>query len=482
MNTGPYLNWIGGEWLAGNTTTTNINPSDLSDTIGEYALADAGQVESAVEAARSAQRSWAETGLEKRYQVLHAIGDELMARSAELGRELSREEGKPLAEGKGEVYRSGQFFTYYAAEVLRQMGETADSVRPGIEIDIRREPVGVVGVISPWNFPMATAVWKIAPALAFGNAVVWKPAELVPHSAWALAEIISRQADLPAGTFNLIIGKGSMVGQALIESKRIHAVSFTGSLAVGQKVLLATAKNMVRCQLELGSKNALVVMDDANLDTAVQAAVAGGYSGSGQKCTASSRLIVHEAIHDRFVEALADKLRAMTVGPGLDEATQVGPVVSAQALAGIEAHIQAAEKAGAKRLCGGERVNAATDGHFLSPALLVDTDNTMTINREEVFGPVACVIKARDFEHALALTNDTEYGLTAGIITESLSHAYRFKREAQAGCVMVNLATAGTDYHVPFGGTKASSFGTREQGQYAREFYTEVKTTYIKAG
>lgn len=481
MNARPYLNWIGGEWTAGQNSMTNINPSDLKDRIGEYTLADAHQVESAIEAARSAQRSWAATGLEKRYQVLHAIGDELMARSEELGRELSREEGKPRAEGIGEVYRSGQFFTYYAAEVLRQMGETADSVRPGIEIDIRREPVGVVGVISPWNFPMATAVWKIAPALAFGNAVVWKPAELVPHSAWALCEIISRQADLPAGAFNLINGTGPIAGQALIESKRIHAITFTGSLEVGQKVLVATAKNMVRCQLELGSKNALVVMDDADLDTAVQAAVAGGYSGSGQKCTASSRLIVHEAIHDRFVDALAERLRSMIVGPGLDVTTQIGPVVSTEALSRIEAYIAGAVDAGATCLCGGERVKAASEGYFLSPALLTDTDNSMTINREEVFGPVACVIKARDFEHALALTNDTDYGLTAGIITHSLSHAYRFKREAEFGCVMVNLATAGTDYHVPFGGRKASSFGTSEQGQYAREFYTEVKTTYINA-
>lgn len=482
MTAHSYLNWIGGEWLAGETTTTNTNPSDLSDTIGEYAVAGADQVASAIEAARQVQPAWADAGLEQRHRVLNAIGEELKARSKELGRELSREEGKPLAEGVGEVYRSGQFFTYYAAEVHRQIGENADSVRPGIEVDIRREPVGVVGVISPWNFPMATAVWKIAPALAFGNAVVWKPAALVPHSAWALAEIISRQADLPAGTFNLVIGKGSVAGQALIESKHLHAISFTGSLAVGQKVLLATAKNMVRCQLELGSKNALVVMDDADLETAVQATIAGGYSGTGQKCTASSRLIVHEAIHDRFVDALATRLRAMTVGAGPDEATQVGPVVSADALAGIEAYIAGAEAAGATRVCGGERVANATEGHFLSPALLSDTDNAMTINREEVFGPVACVIKARDFEHALALTNDTDYGLTAGIITQSLAHAHRFKRQAEAGCVMVNLATAGTDYHVPFGGTKASSFGTREQGQYAREFYTEVKTTYLKAG
>lgn len=482
MSKSQFDNFVNGKWLAGHETTVNINPSNLDDTIGEYTLADAAQVGMAVEAANAAQPTWAGAGLEKRYTVLKSIGEELMARSVELGRELSREEGKPLAEGVGEVYRSGQFFTYYAAEVHRQIGDTADSVRPGIEIDIRREPVGVVGIISPWNFPMATAVWKIAPALAFGNAVVWKPAVLVPHSAWALAEIFARHSDVPAGTFNLINGKGSVAGQALIDSRQIDALSFTGSYEVGQKVLMATAKNMVRCQLEMGSKNALVVMEDANIDTAISAAVAGGYSGSGQKCTASSRLIVHEAIHDRFVAALADKLRTMNVGPALDENTQVGPVVDAESLSRIENYITAAERDGAVRICGGDRVQAATQGYFLSPALLAETDNAMPINRKEVFGPVACVIKARNFEHALALTNDTDYGLTAGIVTESLYYAHEFKRRVEAGCVMINLPTAGTDYHVPFGGRKASSFGPREQGQYAREFYTEVKTTYVNAG
>lgn len=482
MSAGRYDNLIGGEWVAGDTTTTNINPSDTTDVLGEYAQASSAQVQAAIAAAGQAQPAWHAAGLEKRHGVLRAIGDELKQRSAELGRELSREEGKPLAEGVGEVYRSGQFFDYYAAEVHRQMGETADSVRPGIEIETRREPVGVVGVISPWNFPMATAAWKIAPALAFGNAVIWKPASLVPHSAWALTEIISRQADLGAGVFNLVMGSGGEAGEALIQSEHVHAISFTGSLDVGRQVLIATAQNMARCQLELGSKNALVVMDDADLDTAVNAAVAGGYSGSGQKCTASSRLIVHEAIHDRFVDALAARLRDMRVGPALDDGTQVGPLADAPALDSVESYIAQAETDGATRVCGGERVAAASDGFFLSPALFTDTRNDMTLNREEVFGPVASVIRVRDFDEALAVTNDTPYGLTAGIITTSLRHAHAFKHGAEAGCVMVNLATAGTDYHVPFGGRKASSFGTREQGQYAREFYTEVKTSYINAG
>lgn len=482
MATERYDNWINGEWTAGESSRTNINPSDTSDVIGEYAQAGKRQVHAAIDAASRAQPAWQRAGLEQRHRVLRAIGDELKQRSKELGRELSREEGKPLAEGVGEVFRSGQFFDYYAAEVHRQMGETADSVRPGIEIQTHREPVGVVGVISPWNFPMATAAWKIAPALAFGNAVIWKPASLVPHSAWALTEIISRQAELPAGVFNLVMGSGGEAGQALIQSPDVHAISFTGSLEVGREVLTATAQNMVRCQLELGSKNALVVMDDADLDTAVNAAVAGGYSGTGQKCTASSRLIVHDAIHDRFVDALAARLRDMRVGPALDDATQVGPLVDANARDSVEGYIAQAEKDGATRVCGGERVAADTEGFFLSPALFTETRNDMTVNREEIFGPVASVIRVNDFDEALAVTNDTPYGLTAGIITQSLRHANAFKHGAQAGCVMVNLATAGTDYHVPFGGRKASSFGTREQGQYAREFYTEVKTSYINAG
>src|SRR6056297_1064249 len=296
--------YIGGEWVAGaHAAQPNQNPSDLNDIIGHYDQASAEQVKQAISAAQAGQKIWAETGLEARYSVLMAIGNELIARKDELGELLSREEGKPLAEGKGEVYRSGQFFQYYAAEVLRQIDERVDSVRPGVEVDTRREPVGVVGVISPWNFPMATAVWKIAPALAFGNAVVFKPANLVPASAWALTEIISRQA-LPAGTFNLLMGPGGSVGDALISSTQIHALSFTGSLDVGRRVAAATAGNLVKCQLETGSKNALIVADDADLDLAVEAAYAGAYSGTGQKCTASSRLIVTEAVHDAFVEKL----------------------------------------------------------------------------------------------------------------------------------------------------------------------------------
>lgn len=475
----PYNNYIAGQWCEGQATIANQSPSDTCDLIGHYQQASVEQTQQAIQAARAAQPMWAASGLEARQQVLMAIGDELIARKRELGELLSREEGKPLAEGIGEVHRSGQFFHYYAAEVLRQMGETAASVRPGIDIEVHREPVGVVGIITPWNFPMATAAWKIAPALAFGNAVVFKPANLVPASAWALTEIISRLG-LPEGTFNLVMGSGATVGDTLVQSAEIDALTFTGSLETGRRVAVATASNLVRCQLEMGSKNALVVMDDADLDLAVECALNGAFFGTGQKCTASSRLIVCDGIHDRFVEALCLRMRQLKVGHALEPGVQIGPVAEARQLEQNLEYLRLAQTEGAILVEGGERLQLETDGYYMRPALFIDSRNDMRINREEVFGPIACVIRVSDFEEALATLNDTQYGLTAGIITQSLRHASEFKRRAQTGCVMVNLPTAGTDYHVPFGGRKASSFGPREQGQYARDFYTVVKTTYVR--
>ncbi|MGU3268048.1 aldehyde dehydrogenase family protein [Pseudomonas paraeruginosa] len=480
MSTDTFRNYINGEWVTATRSLTNISPANTADILGEYAQADAEQVEQALAAARAGQALWQESGLEQRYQVLMAIGDELIARKAELGEQLAREEGKTLAEGMGEVYRSGQFFHYYAAEVLRQMGETADSVRPGVEIETRREPVGVVAIITPWNFPMATAAWKIAPALAFGNAVVFKPANAVPASAWSLTEIIARQG-LPAGTFNLLMGSGATVGDALIHSKQIQALSFTGSVETGRKVASATAANFVRCQLEMGSKNALIVLDDADLEQAVECALNGAFFGTGQKCTASSRLIVTAGVHDRFVAALVERMGQLKVGYPLREGTQIGAVIDGKQLEQNLRYIEQAKADGAVLAFGGERIEEEYEGFYMRPALFVETHNDMQINRDEVFGPIACVIKVADYAEALATLNDTDFGLTAGIMTQSLKIATDFKRRAKTGCVMINLPTAGTDYHVPFGGRKNSSFGPREQGQYAREFYTVVKTTYIRA-
>lgn len=473
--------YVDGAWEDGESVLPNLNPSDTNDVIGEFAQASSAQLDHALEAARRSQPGWWAAGIQRRHDALMAIGTELMARADEVGRMISREEGKPFAEGRGEAYRAGQFFTYFAGEALRNQGDLAESVRRGIEIDVQREPAGVIAVISPWNFPVATASWKIAPALAFGNAVVWKPANVTPASAVMLAGIISRHG-LPNGVFNLVIGSGRKVGQRLVESPLVNAISFTGSVPVGRQIAASAVANMTKVQLEMGSKNPLIIMDDADLDLAVKHATASAFGGTGQKCTAASRLIVHKAIHDQFVDRLIAAAKALKVGNALDEETEIGPVVSADQLTQNLDYIKVGRNEGAELLCGGARLTRPTEGYYMAPAIFADTRNDMRINREEMFAPVTCIIKADSYEDALNLANETEYGLTAGIMTKSLARASDFRMRMRAGCVMVNLPTAGTDYHVPFGGRGASSFGPREQGRYAREFYTTVKTAYVFAG
>ena len=474
-------NFIAGEWLEGISTVENRNPSDLTDLVGVFAQASLDQLEATLDQAHRAQAEWAAYGIERKQAVLMAIGNELMERAEELGTLLSREEGKPLAEGKGEVYRAGQFFTYYAAECLRQLGENADSVRPGVEIDVRREAVGVVAVISPWNFPTATASWKIAPALCYGNAVVWKPANITPASAVALTEIIARQ-DIPKGLFSLVMGSGREIGQHLVESAKINAISFTGSVPVGRGILSTAVQNFTKVQMEMGSKNALAVMNDADLDLAVNLALGGAFGGTGQKCTASSRLVVHEAVHDAFVEKLVAATQAMKVGHALEQGTQMGPVVSKEQLSENLAYVDLGKSEGAELACGGAQLEMPHEGFYMSPGVFLKTTNTMRINREEMFAPLTSVIKVGSYDEALATVNDTNFGLTSGIVTRSLARATDFRRNAKTGVVTVNLPTAGTDYHVPFGGRGDSSYGPREQGKAAAEFYTTVKTAYISAG
>ncbi len=473
-------NYIAGEFIAGGGNQ-NINPSDLNDIIGDYAQANSEQLNQAIDAATQAQIEWQAVGLEAKQTILNNIGNELMARSKEIGQVLAREEGKTLAEGVGETYRAGQFFTYYAAEVLRQIGQNADSTRPEIEVDIRREPMGVVAIISPWNFPLATPCWKIAPALAFGNAVIWKPANFTPASACILTEIISRQ-DIPKGLFNLVMGSGSHIGQALAESPNIQAVSFTGSYDVGKQVAQSAAGNFTKTQLELGSKNALLVMDDADLNIAVACAINGAYFATGQKCTASSRLVVHESVHDIFVEKMTAEIKKLKIGHALDEGVQIGPLAGETQFNTVNEYIALAKQEGCELVVGGDAPDTAKQGYYLNPTLFINSNNQMRVNREEIFGPVACVQKTSSYAEGLAIVNDTDFGLTSGIVTKSLARATDFKRNSKAGCIMVNLPTAGTDYHVPFGGRKKSSFGSREQGQYAVEFYTQVKTCYSRAG
>lgn len=475
------LNLIAGTWTAGTGEIENRNPSDLTDLIGMFAQASSDQLEATLDQAKNAQAEWAAYGIERKYNVLMSIGNEMMARAEELGTLLSREEGKPLTEGKGEVYRAGQFFTYYAAETLRQIGENADSVRDGIEIDVRREAVGTVAIISPWNFPTATASWKIAPALCYGNAVVWKPANATPASAVALTEIIEGQ-DIPKGLFSLVMGAGREIGQRLVESPKVDAISFTGSVPVGKGIAGAAIQNLTKVQMEMGSKNALAVMDDADLDLAVTLALGGAFGGTGQKCTASSRLVVHASVHDAFVEKLVAGAQAMKVGHALEAGTQIGPVVTEQQLNENLAYVELGKSEGAELLCGGRRLEMPHEGYYMNPGVFVGTTNDMRINREEMFAPLAAVIKVDGYEEALSVVNDTKFGLTSGIVTQSLARANHFRRNAQTGCVMVNLPTAGTDYHVPFGGRGDSSYGPREQGKAAAEFYTTVKTAYISSG
>jgi len=475
-----HQNYIAGAWAEAAEPAPNINPSNLSDVVGEYARANETQVRAAIAAARSAFPAWSRGGVQARADMLDKIGNEIFARKDELGALLSREEGKTRPEGVGEAVRAGYLFKFFAGEVVRQAGEVLPSVRPGIKVEITREPVGVVGIITPWNFPIAIPAWKIAPALAYGNCIVFKPADLVPGCAWALAEIIAR-AGVPAGVFNLVMGRGSVVGELLSNSDDVDAISFTGSAAVGRRVAQNCAARLAKVQLEMGGKNPQVVLDDSDLDTAVNVSLQSAFFSTGQRCTAASRLIVTQGIHDRFVSALTSKMKSLKVDDALKDGTDIGPVVDKQQLEQDLRYIELGRKEGAKLAAGGERLKRGTDGYYLEPALFVDTTSQMTINREEIFGPVASVIRVKDYDEALAVANDTPYGLSSGIATTSLKHAEHFKRNSAAGMVMVNLPTAGVDYHVPFGGRKGSSYGPREQGRYAVEFYTTVKTAYVNA-
>ncbi|MBX6322300.1 MAG: aldehyde dehydrogenase family protein [Rhodospirillaceae bacterium] len=475
-----HKNFIAGEWVDGEDAVRDINPSNTDDVVGTFARASKADTERAIAAALAAFPAWSRSTPQVRYEALKKIADEILARKDEIGRILSREEGKTLPEGVGEVVRAGQIFAFFAGEALRLAGEKIPSVRPNVDVEITREGVGVVGLITPWNFPAAIPAWKIAPALCHGNTVVFKPADLVPATAWTLAEIISR-AGLPAGVFNLVMGRGSVVGQTLIDHPDVDAISFTGSVAVGRRIAAAAAARMAKVQLEMGGKNPLVVLDDADLSVAVECAVNGAFFSTGQRCTASSRLIVTAGIHDRFVGAMVERMKALVVDDALKPGTHVGPVVDENQLKQDLDYLKIGREEGARLAVGGERLNRQTPGFYLSPALFVDADNSMRICREEIFGPVAAVVRVKDYEEALAVANDTPFGLSAGICTTSLKYATHFKRNAEAGMVMVNLPTAGVDYHVPFGGRKGSSYGPREQGRYAQEFYTTVKTAYIQA-
>ena len=470
-----FAHYIGGEWVGDSDVTTNTSPANRDDVIGAYARGDAARVDQAVSAALAAQPDWASASPQLRHDVLERAGALIVERKDELGRLLAREEGKTIAEAVGETVRASQVFKFFAGEALRNTGDAVASVRPGIDVMIEREAVGVIGLITPWNFPIAIPAWKLAPALAYGNAVVMKPAELTPGCAWELAKILD-EAGCPAGIFNLVMGPGSKVGARIVEHQDIAAVSFTGSVATGRQVAVDCAARGKKVQLEMGGKNPMVVVDDADLDVAVGACLNGAFFSTGQRCTASSRLIVTAGIHDAFLDKLTAAAADLVIGDPLDTKTQIGPVVDQGQLDQNLEYLALAATEGCD-VRGGGLGNG--NGFFMHPAIFAGASNQMRVSREEIFGPMASVIKVADYDEALAVANDTEFGLSSGICTTSLKLATDFRRNAKAGMVMVNLPTAGVDYHVPFGGRKGSSYGPREQGSYAREFYTTVKTSYI---
>ena len=361
-----FDNYMGGEWVAGATYSSNINPSDLSDVIGEYAQADVAQVNAAIDAARSAFPAWSTSGIQARSDSLDKVGSEILARREELGTLLAREEGKTLPEAIGEVTRAGNIFKFFAGECLRISGDYIPSVRPGVNVEVTREALGVVGLITPWNFPIAIPAWKIAPALAYGNCVVIKPADLVPGCAWALAEIISR-AGFPAGVFNLVMGSGRVVGDVMVKSRKVDGISFTGSVGVGRQIAVDCIARQAKVQLEMGGKNPQVILDDADLKQAVELSVQSAFYSTGQRCTASSRFIVTAGIHDKFVEAMAERMRSIKVGHALKSGIDIGPVVSKAQLDQDMSYVAIAQDEGARLVTGGELVTCDTEGYFLAP-------------------------------------------------------------------------------------------------------------------
>jgi aldehyde dehydrogenase (NAD+) len=476
MTNRTLAHYINGEFTGASDALESVNPSDTSDVVARFPDGGDKEVAAAVAAAKAAQGAWANASPEVRADLLDKVANLIFARSAEIGELLAREEGKTRAEGIGETLRAARIFRYFGGEALRRHGFTLESTRPGLDVATYREAVGVVGLITPWNFPIAIPAWKSAPALAFGNTVVWKPANVTPAMASALTEII-HEAGLPAGVFNLVLGRGN-VGRAITDHPDVSAVSFTGSQQVGSQVGAAAMARQARVQMEMGGKNPLVVLNDADLAKAVAIAADGGFFQTGQRCTASSKVIVEDGIHDAFVAALAEKAASLKVGPALAADTQVGPASSESQFEQNLRYVAVATEDGGRLAAGGDKVQCETSGYFMQPTLIADTDPDMRINNEEVFGPVVSTVRVKNYDEALEMANRGNFGLSAGIVSNNAKHIRDFRKNVRAGMVMVNLPTAGVDYHVPFGGTRGSSYGPREQGFAAVEFYTQVKTVY----
>ncbi len=477
-----FRNLIDGEWVAAGdgATFVNENPAKKGDIIGHFPAATKADTRRAIDAARAALPGWAALPPPARGLILDKAARILEARQDEFAAMLTREEGKTRAEATAEVARARDIFRYFAGEGWRMGGDVLPSNVGGELLYTRREPLGVVALVTPWNFPIAIPAWKMAPALIYGNTVVFKPASLAPHSGLVLAEVLT-EAGLPPGVLNFITGSGRNVGDELVSSPQVNGVSFTGSYSVGVGIYEKAVKNLTRVQLEMGGKNPMIVLDDADVNLAVKLAVAGGFGATGQACTATSRVIVEQGIADAFAAALADAARHLKVGDGLEAGVQMGPAVSADQLETDLEYIGVGQHEGAKLLAGGAQ--ASDQGFFVTPTVFDFVEPMMRIAQEEIFGPVIGIIRARDFDHAVETANAIGYGLSAGIVTNNMQRAFQFANRIDAGVVKINGPTTGVALQAPFGGFKHSSANTfKEQGQGAIEFYTRTKTVYVGHG
>jgi len=475
-------NYIGGEWIPSESGKTfeSRNPANTNELIGEFASSTKVDVDNAIQAASDAAAGWRDTTAIARATILFKAAEILASRQADVGRELAREEGKTLKEGIGETGRAVQILRYYAGDIQQPDGEHYPSANPNTLLYTTREPLGVVGIITPWNFPIAIPAWKIAPAIAYGNTVVFKPASATPLLAARFIEALA-DAGLPAGVANLVTGSASIVGDPLVEDDRISAISFTGSSEVGRKLAVTAAKRGAKIQLELGGQNPAIVLADADMNHAIQHVMTGAMWSSGQKCTATSRAIVHRSIVDEFTQKLLDKVKNLKVGDPLDESTQIGPLISADAVANVVAGADRAKSDGSELLAGGARLTDAgrEHGYFVAPTLFANVDPSSHLGQEEIFGPIMGVIPVDDMDEAIEIANAVKYGLTASVFTRDLGRALEFAKKIQTGIVHVNSETPGAEPQVPFGGYKGSSSYSREQGKSARDFYTQIKTVYI---
>jgi alpha-ketoglutaric semialdehyde dehydrogenase len=478
-----YLNFIGGQWVPASTRRTfpNINPANTDDIVGEFQASGPDDVAAAFAAAEGAQPAWAALPAPRRGEYLFKAAEILESELTSAGKDMTREEGKTLPEATGEVKRAINILRYFGGEGSRLFSYQIPSERENVFCFTLRKPLGIVALITPWNFPSAIPAWKMAPALVAGNTVVIKPASLAPLSALRLVEALEN-AGLPAGVVNFVTGSGGAIGDAMLEHRSLKAVSFTGSCDVGNRLYDKATRRRLRVQLEMGGKNPTVVLADANLDVAAATLVNAAFFSTGQKCTACSRAIVERSVYEPLVEKLVAKTRALKVGNGLEAGVDIGPAVDESQLNVDLEYIGIGQREGAKLLCGGTRLTGGTydKGFFIEPTIFGDVTADMRIAQEEVFGPVLALMVADDFDDAMRLANGVRFGLSAAIISNDISRVHQFINRIEAGLITVNLPTAGVEYQLPFGGTKESSFGMREQGPFALDFYTESRTVYLK--